>query len=454
MDLWKFNLIMPEEVNRKTIFSLLEVSKSIQKTLSERYQQIYWVKAEMNRLNLYPHSGHCYPELVQKAAGKIIAEMKGIIWREDYLRISSMFLRVLREPLKDGVTILFAARITYDPVYGLSLRILDIDPSYSLGELEREKYETIQRLQEEKIYDLNRSLEPAMLPRRIAIISVQTSKGYADFINILEKNPYGYRFFHMLFPAVLQGDKAVDSILYQMERIRKVVNHFDALAIIRGGGGDVGLNCYNSYLLASEVARFPLPVLTGIGHSTNETVTELVAHKNAITPSELADFLIQSFHNFAVPLQRATEKIAEKSVRMIENEKSGLLHNVRLLKSITSGKISNNRTILQNSRASVIADTKTFLRGRHEKITEMTQEINKKVSLIFQHHHRQVEHLGQKTALLDPVNVLKRGYSITFSNGKSVRSVDEIDEGDPVTTRLADGVITSTVTGKEHERGN
>jgi len=166
------------------------------------------VKAEMNKLNLYPSSGHCYPDLVEKKEGKVIAEIKANIWRDDYQRINNNFLNVLKEPLKSGINILFCAKITYDPANGLRLRIIDIDPSYSLGNLEKEKLETIDKLKLEGIYNTNRTLQLALLPKRIAIISVQTSKGYSDFIQIIETNPWGYNLFHMLFPALLQGARA------------------------------------------------------------------------------------------------------------------------------------------------------------------------------------------------------------------------------------------------------
>ncbi|MDO9028037.1 MAG: exodeoxyribonuclease VII large subunit, partial [Candidatus Roizmanbacteria bacterium] len=268
---------MPEKVNDKTVLSLLEVTQSIQKTLSERYKSSFWVKAEMNKLNLYPQSGHCYPDLVEKKDGKVIAQMRATLWKDDYIRINNSFQRILKEPLKNGVQILFSAKITFDPAYGLALRIIDIDPSFSLGELEREKQETIERLKKEGIFNKNKEQKLPLLPQRIAIISVETSKGYADFLKIIDENSWGYKFFHFLFPAFLQGEKAIESIGHQLKRIEKVKSHFDVVAIIRGGGGDVGLSCYNNYQLASEVALFPIPVITGIGHATNETVLEMLA---------------------------------------------------------------------------------------------------------------------------------------------------------------------------------
>lgn len=227
---------MPETVNDKQVFSLLEVTKSIQKTLTERYKSSFWVKAEMNKLNYYKQSGHCYPELVEKKDGKVIAQIRSCLWKDDYNRSNNNFLQILKEPLKDGIKILFQAKILFDPAYGLSLLIMNIDPSYTLGDLEREKQETINQLREENIFGRNKILKLPLLPQRIAIISVETSKGYADFLRVIETNPWNYKFFHFLFPSLLQGDKAADSIINQLTRIKKVINHFDVVAVIRGGG--------------------------------------------------------------------------------------------------------------------------------------------------------------------------------------------------------------------------
>ena len=270
---------MPEVINDRQIFSLLEVTRSIQKTIAERYKSSYWIKAELNKLNYYRQSGHCYPELVEKQNGKIVAQIRSNLWKDDYLKIDNNFKRVLNETLKDGIKILFLASISFHPEYGLNLRIIDIDPSFTLGDLEKEKQETIKKLKDEDLFNKNKLLILPTLPQRIAIISVETSKGYADFLQVFEQanKSWRYKFFHMLFPSLLQGDNAVPSIIKQLNRIKKVINHFDVVAIVRGGGGDIGLSCYNNYNLAKEVALFPIPVITGIGHATNETVTEMIS---------------------------------------------------------------------------------------------------------------------------------------------------------------------------------
>lgn len=436
---------MSEKIDDRVIYSLLEVTKSIQKTLSERYTSAFWVKAEMNKLNPHPPSGHCYPELVEKKDGRIIAEISSNLWNEDYRRINNNFLRVLKEPLKNGISILFCAKIAYDPLYGLRLRILDIDPSYSLGELEREKQETIDKLKEAGIYDTNRLLKMPLLPKRLAIISVETSKGYSDFIKTIENNAWGYRFFHMLFPAILQGERSVNSIISQLKRIGGVLHHFDAVAIIRGGGGEVGLTCYNDYMLARAIALFPIPVITGIGHSTNETVAEMIAFKNAITPTDLADYLLQTFHNFAVPVQNARDTIVAQSGRIIKDERSQFLHAVKYFRSATGSLLQKKEHDMQMAIRSLQQGSRRVVLGGGREIAQLAMTLAGSADTFLSRESREIGYLEKTVALLDPGKVLKRGYSITIKNGRLVNSVTDIREGDLLTTILSDGSVTSTV---------
>lgn len=462
---------MAEISEGKKVFTLGEVTASIQKTLAQRYSTSFWVKAEMNKLNYYPHSGHCYPDLVEKVEGKVIAQLKSTLWRDDFNRINKSFLSVVKSPLKDGIKMLFCARVTFDPVHGLALRITDIDPVFSLGELEREKQESISRLQQEGIFSRNRSLAFPLLPKRLAIISVQTSKGYADFNKMIDANPWGYKIFHVLFPSLLQGDRAVDSILFQLRRIRRVAEHFDVVAIIRGGGGEVGLSCFNDYLLAKEIALFPIPVITGIGHATNETVVEMVAFRNAITPTELADFLLQKFHNFSVPVQKAEEILASRARRMIAEEGKRIFQTVRYFRSVTDNVVSRSRhdiqhlardlfkvaslSMLQQKQlhASLLYKLRSLslsdLGDREQELKQTVFMLRKDVASFVKQQQGVVSNIEKTISNMHPQNVLKRGYSITRLNGRSVMSTADVEANDVVETVVSDGVIFSKVTTTE-----
>ncbi len=480
---------MPEQINGHNVFSLLEVTRSIEKTLSKRYGSAFWVKAEMIKLNHYTHSGHAYPDLVEKRDGKVVAQIRGNLWRSRFEQIDRKFREVIHEPLKDGINIMFRAEIKFHPEYGLSLNILDIEPSYTLGELEREKQETLRRLAEEKIIDRNKELPLPLLPQRIAIISVETSKGYADFMEVLENNSWGYRFFTMLFPAVLQGDGAVTDITKQLKQISKVQHHFDLVAIIRGGGGDVGLSSYNNYELARAVALFPLPVLTGIGHSTNETVVEMIAKRNTITPTKLAEFLIQQFHNFSVPVKDAQRIVTDFARQTLKEKDKELTDKSRYFLSVTRTMLGNSqRGLSQLSNRFIhraggfLQQAKELFSDRLNRLEKGTRQLTRQAWLVLSQQtstlrlvpgnilqnnaitiQQQAEYLGRATArsienaaaklaeqekqvqLLDPANVLERGYSITYLNGKSLHGTTEVSPGDVLKTRLHNGELESIV---------
>jgi exodeoxyribonuclease VII large subunit len=458
---------MPEAINDKKVFSLREVTVSVQKTIETRYKSSFWVKAEMNKLNHYTHSGHCYPELVEKQNGKVVAQIRSNLWKNDYLSINAKFEKILMEPLRDGITILFCARLSFDPVYGLCLRILDIDPVFSLGELEKEKLETIARLKKEEVFEKNKARELPLVPQRIAIISVETSKGYSDFLQVIDRNPWGYKFFHCLFPALLQGDKSVKSICRQLRQVKKVLGHFDVVAIIRGGGGDVGLSSYNNYQLAKEICMFPIPVITGIGHSTNDTVAEMVSYKNAITPTELADFLIQKFHNFASPVQKAETVIIEKAKRILQEEKLKFHNTLRLFRSVTGNLLFKNRTEIQNQSKVLTGQCNFILKNEKEAFRLIASNMRKSMSVLFdsnrsavqtsslnilkeslsylKHQKTEVNTIEKNIEIMSPVNVLRRGYSITLFNGKAVKNHRGLKEGDEISTIIEDGQIISNI---------
>ncbi len=423
--------------------------------------------AEMNKLNYYSHSGHCYPELVEKREGKVIAQLKSNLWKNDFERINTNFLKVLKEPLKDGIKILFCASISFDPSHGLSLRILDIDPSFSLGELEREKQDTLARLKKEGIFNANKSLSLPLLPQRMAIISVETSKGYSDFLKIIDHNPWGYKFFKYLFPSLLQGEKSVISICNQLKQIRKVVHHFDVVAIIRGGGGDVGLSSYNNFDLAKEIALFPIPVLTGIGHSTNETVAEMVSFKNAITPTELADFLIQKFHDFSTPIKRGEEIIVERSKRVLREEKEKFQNLTKYFRSVTNTALMKSRVEIRSQSESLLQNSKFLIKknegllkwatlgleknariqigARKKELKELILETKEITAIQLNKEKENLLRIEKHVNILDPVNILRRGFSITLHNGTALRSSNDVQPGDKITTIVADGEIVSEV---------
>lgn len=487
---------MSDTYRNKPVYSLLEISKRLQQTIADNFSTTFWVKSEINKLNYYPHSGHAYPELLEKKAGKTIAQMRSVMWRDDFDRVNALFMHTLKEPLKDGIKVMMLCTIQFDPAYGLSLRIHDIDPAYTLGDLEIEKSNSIARLQALGLYDRNKTLALPLLPKRLAIISVESSKGYADFTQVIDQNPWQYQFFYMLFPALLQGEAAVKSIIWQMLRIKKIAHHFDAVAIIRGGGGDVGLSCYNHIDLASCIATFPLPVFTGIGHATNETVSEMVAWYNAITPTKLADFLIQKYHDFSVPVQNAERLVRDYSAQLIEQQHNSLSHASKYLRSLAQSELNNaqhqfsvqcaslknnSSNICQATRSDVqhqIKSLEKLSKRKHQDETKnllyVQKQFKQKAMRQLQHEQlahytflkqtqqvfsralkpaqQQLQYTEKALEVLDTKATLKRGFSISRKDDVSISSVATLSVGDQIRSSFKDGQIISTIqTIQQHE---
>jgi exodeoxyribonuclease VII large subunit len=454
-------------------YSLSQIATSLQSVIRSKYTAQYWIKAEIVKLNYYPKSGHCYPDLAEKNQGQIKAQMRGIIWSRDYFRINAEFVKLAGKKLSDGMEILFRARPEFHPVHGLSLMITEISVEFVMGQMARERQLNLERLKKAGLFNRNKQLEFPLLPQRIAIISVETSKGFHDFINIIDNNSRGYKFFRMLFPALLQGDGAVESIMQQLARIRRVRHHFDLVAIIRGGGGDVGLSCYDNYELASEVAAFELPVITGIGHSTNETLVEMVSHYNPITPTDLAYFLQQQFDNQAVHQDELRRSLTERSSGRLKEEENALEHLSRKVQdtaglilleqkhqlSGTSRQIRHRsllllqeqRMLLARTRNQLTAASTRFVQGTNARLELLQAKLQPASKNKLEREELRLRHYLEKIDLMKPENLLKKGYSITLYKGAPLKNATGLKAGEVITTKLLRGEIESEIT-KVHKK--
>ena len=458
--------------DNQKIFTLKQVVSSIRKTIEERYHQLYWVKVEMHKLNRFA-SGHCFPELLQKENGRIVAQISGTIWSHNYERINKRFIVVVKEPLKEDTTLLMQVKVSFHETYGMSLQIMDIDPNYALGELQRERQETLKKLQKEGLINANQNIDIPLLPKRVAVISGDSSKGLSDFMNVIESNPWGYQFFTMLFPAYLQGDNASSSIIKQLNAIKRVQSHFDIVVIVRGGGGEVGLSCYNEYNLCKAIASFPLPILTGIGHSTNLTVAEMISFRNAITPTELGDFLIQAFHNFSTPVTNAIKSIKLHSKNRISEARALFGTSSQSFKHLTKQYLTNTNHILLKQGRRLKAEVRENLYYNRNKIIRLQQESMSSAKYELKQEQESIERirkniptffkqtisknsieLGQmmhSIKLMDPLNVLKRGYSITTINSKTISESNSVKIGDEIITKTSTFRLVSTIKKKEND---
>ena len=412
-----------EYFNDRRVYTLSQVGKSLETVIAKNYTGAYYIKAEIIKLNYYPRNGHCYPELVEKEGDSIKAQMRAVIWSSNLEPINERFRAITGEPLKEGITILCLATIEYSGKYGLALHIQDIEPTYTLGELAKNKVQTINRLKKEGLFDANKGLQMPLLPKRIAVISIETSKGYSDFTITLNQNEYGYKFSLVLFPSLLQGDKAVHTMKNQLDEIEKQKDKFDCVVIIRGGGGDVGLSCYDNYELARRVAEFPLPIVSGIGHSTNVTVVEMVSHETKITPTEVAYYFIQRFRNFDERLQQWQQALAQYARNLLKDERMRLLQVESRRQQLAQMVLVNKRRDVENLQQLLPLLSRQLLNREKEKVARMENSV----------------------ALLHPRNILKRGFSVTLLNGKPVTKASKLKAGDELVTQLHEGEVKSRV---------
>ena len=453
-------------MSEKQVFTLQQVVRSIKKTLEDRYSQNYWVKAEMHKLNKYP-SGHAFPELVQKDDNKIVAQITGTIWKQQLERINTKFIEVVKEPLREGTTLLLLVKINYSETFGLGLQILDIDPSFSLGELQKQREETLRKLAKEGLLNLNQKLHFPLLPKRVAIISADSSKGLSDFLQVLQENEKSYFIFTHLFNAYLQGDVAVQSIISALKKIKRVKDHFDIVIIVRGGGAEVGMTCYNNYDLCKAIAEFPLPVLTGIGHSTNLNVAEMVSFRNEITPTKLAEFLLQTFREFEQETKRLNREMIAHSLQLIDKTKQDFNGQVRVFKHASLRFTDSLKNELNQQIIELKNTTRYFLKNENDAVLSLkndyrivTKEIitaeRNTLSLIskpikgsllhfFERKESDLEQLEKTVNILNPSNVLQRGYSLTLLNGKILSAKNKPNKGDLIESKTNSLTLFSRV---------
>ncbi|MFC2086531.1 exodeoxyribonuclease VII large subunit, partial [Bacteroidota bacterium] len=293
--------------------TLYELNEQIKDVINNSFQETYWIVAEISELRENAYSGHCYLELVEKNEKneKLKAKAKATIWSYTYRMLKPYFETTTGRALSDGLKVMVKVIVDFHEIYSLNLSILDIDPSYTVGDLALKKQEIIKRLEEEGIIDMNKELEISEVPQKIAIISSKTAAGYDDFQNQLSNNEFKYAFYTKLFPAFMQGDKAEESIIQALDKIYNYEDFFDVVIIIRGGGSKLDLSCFDSYWLSYHITQFPIPVITGIGHERDDTIVDTVANTRLKTPTAVAEFLINKLYQFEASLMELKDDVIE-----------------------------------------------------------------------------------------------------------------------------------------------
>lgn len=380
-------------------YSLKELCDWIQEIVENDLPNHYWVCAEIASMSV---RGHCYMELVEKAENGILAaKVRATCWNNVYNLLSAYFVQETGQSLHVGLQVMLEVSVEFHAVYGLSLNVWNIDPTYTLGDLAKQRQATIQQLTEDGVMDLQKALQIPSLPRRVAVISSADAAGYGDFCDQLKHNRFGFKFHVQLYPAVVQGDTAARSVVQALNSIAALEEEWDVVVIIRGGGASTDMSCFDDYNLASHCAQFPLPIIAGIGHTRDVSVVDMVVHTSVKTPTAAAEWLI--------------ERVAEQ----VERVGSLMLR----LQCATQNAVSREKNRL------LLYEQQIFNAVRGKAVRE-----------------RGKLDLWMKTIELhSPERIFKMGYSLTMVNGKMVRSQSEVNEGDVLETHLHDGVIQSVV---------
>ncbi|HZL76588.1 MAG TPA: exodeoxyribonuclease VII large subunit [Bacteroidales bacterium] len=448
--------------------SLTELQLIIKDSLYIALPDFYWVVAEISEMK-ENNAGHCYLELVEKLPDEknARAKVKAIIWGKRSMFLKSFFKNSTGETLREGMKVLVRVKIEYHELFGLSLIISDIDPSFTIGEMAIKRQMIINKLEEEGVFSMNKEIPFPAIPQRIAVISSGKAAGYSDFLNHLSENSYGYVFYTALFESAMQGTETEKNIISALDRIADHINLFDVVAIIRGGGSQSDLSWFDSYNIAFHVTQFPLPVITGIGHEKDLSVTDMVAFQSLKTPTAVADYLIDSVANAEDRLNEISSEISEYSKEIInynkervESSRVRLIPAAKLLvageKELLSGKIikminTGKEYILKagivpaNHKSRLVSSAGLFSSAKYKVLDRMSLDLVSRTSYFISKKKVKTDSLENSLLILDPANVLKRGYSITSLNGRIIKSSFETSENDIIDTKFSDGAVKSKV---------
>ena len=425
--------------------TLYQLNKLIQETLEQNLDRSYWVVAEIGEIRVN-QKGHCYLELVEKQGQRLIAKVRANIWAYDFYNLNSLFRKVTGHPLKSGMKILARAGVQFHELYGLSLHINDLDPNFTLGERARHRQEVIDRLTKEGAMQLNKNLPLPMVPQRIAVISSSTAAGYGDFMDQLVGNLQQYTFEVKLFETIMQGEEAVESVTRALRRVGETKTGFDLVALIRGGGSQVDLDCFDSYSVAVEIAKCPLPVVTGIGHQRDDTIADMVAHSKMKTPTAVAEFLINGMQAFDQQLDFQYNRVRDLTRILLSQQQTRLFGLLKNLDHCARVAVSSNQHRLEMLYQRLGSGARGVLKSGRQKLHQHLEMLQKVPGKVISGKQRELQLLEARVKLADPSNILKRGYSITYLQGSVLKQGIDINPGDEIETHLSSRIIKSNVT--------
>ena len=471
-------------------FSLSELNGEVKKVLSANFSAPVWVIGEISEINVHSN-GHCYLTLIEKGESedRIVAQARATIWSYTFRMLRPYFETTTGQQLTDGIKVLLQVSVEFHELYGFSLNVRNIDPTYTLGDQARKRLEIIRRLTDEGVLTMNKELELPLVPQKIAVISSPSAAGYGDFMEQLTNNPQGFCFYTQLFPAVMQGNQAEQSIMDALDRIYPYEDFFDLVVIIRGGGSQVDLSCFDNYNVAYHVTQFPLPVLTGIGHEKDDSIVDLVAHTRLKTPTAVAEFILDGVAAFEERINLLEQEAMELVETRFEDEKERLDQLTREISMLVRNMLGNRKNELMQLTWKFRQETMLSLQKRENNLgkklqkvaflvnhylfvrfqkiaraqylldvsiprsmTAMKQHLNDYLKKLRQLSQRQLEKekhwmaiAAQKGEMSDPGNILKKGYSITSYRGKLLKDLSVLKNEEMIATRFYIGSILSKI---------
>lgn len=426
-------------------YTLFELNRLVRQSIELTLQGEFWVEAELSEAR--ENNGHCYMSLVQKdeAGNTPLAKASAKCWRSSWLPLRQKFEKITGMRVCPGMKVLLKVYPQFHEAFGFSWIVVDIDPTYTLGDMARRRMEIIKRLEEEGVLELNKQLPLPMFMQRIAVVSSPTAAGYGDFRDQLQANPYGYQFSITLFPATMQGEDVEQSIVGALNEIYQREAGFDCVVIIRGGGASSDLSGFDSLALAENVANFPLPVIAGIGHERDETVVDIVAHTSVKTPTAAAALLIDNLHSVDQLLSDMRQRIYNNVRLTMQAERQRLAHLSQVIPTLFSLVSTRQLSRIDALSQCLLSAAQQQVAESKGKTELMAERIPAAVGRRLSDERHRLEMLSHSVRALDPQLILDRGYSITLLNGKAVRNSSELAPGDELHTRFAEGEVKSVV---------
>lgn len=447
----------------KQTLSLLELNQLLAEVIDVGMPREYWVEAEISELREV--RGHCYIDLIEKAEGTNtpVARASAKCWANTWSTVGPLFEKVTGQRLHAGMKVLMLVGANFHPAYGFSWIISDIDPTYTLGDMARKRQAIIDQLKREGVFDMQKELEMPLFCQHIAVISSANAAGYGDFVNQLESNVYGFKFHTQLFPATMQGEGVEQSIISALEKIYTttlqlprggeqetalwggVEGVFDCVVIIRGGGATSDLSGFDTLALAENVAQFPLPVITGIGHERDESILDMVSHTRVKTPTAAAAFLIDNLKRVWDFLEDAQNSLAANARQRMEAEQMRLVRASEKISPLFSLVKEREERRLDRMMQKIIAAAQQGVSNNKHKIDIIEGNMQPLAMRLMTEQKHRLQMLEQRAQALDPALLLKRGYSITTHNGIVVRDASQLKPGDVLETRVEKGIVQSKV---------